>query len=115
MRHAVLPVLAATSLLTCCAAAAAAAGDTPHMYRPLFFYVVMEIIELLCWAILACCGFKRYSILVRICCMPPLECSTLGNSSRRCFRLQCMYIYLHASSLGSLLLIALHCCLAFVR
>jgi hypothetical protein len=47
------------------AAAAAAAGETPHMYRPLFFYVVMEVIELLCWAILACCGFKRYSILVR--------------------------------------------------
>jgi hypothetical protein len=62
---------AAVLLLMLCsaaAAAAAAAGDTPHMYRPLFFYVVMEIIELLCWAILACCGFKRYSILVRIVC-----------------------------------------------
>ncbi|WIA42305.1 hypothetical protein OEZ86_008319 [Tetradesmus obliquus] len=38
-------------------------GATPHMYRPLFFYVVMEVIELLCWAILACCGFKRHSVL----------------------------------------------------
>ncbi|KAF6264039.1 hypothetical protein COO60DRAFT_1698505 [Scenedesmus sp. NREL 46B-D3] len=38
-------------------------GETPHMYRPLFFYIAMEIIELLCWGILACCGFKRYSML----------------------------------------------------
>jgi hypothetical protein len=52
-------------VLPAAAAAAVSAGETPHMYRPLFFYVVMEFIELLCWAILACCGFKRYSILVR--------------------------------------------------
>jgi hypothetical protein len=50
------------------------------MYRPLFFYVVMEIIELLCCAILACCGFKRYSVLVRKSCMLHVQLAVLQGA-----------------------------------
>lgn len=42
--------------------------EVPHIYRPLFFYLVMEFLEILCWAMLAANGFKRHTIRVHKAC-----------------------------------------------
>lgn len=42
--------------------------EVPHIYRPLAFYLVMEILELICWVMLAANGFKRRSISINSSC-----------------------------------------------